>query len=120
MTLIPVLPDAVVVTNRAGFIQSMNSAATTLLGLPPRLHAHPSQIGLLFVEGRVGVRTALREVLVGGPAVTRPASILPTGRARLPVTVSITSLDDGFRWVLCPVPPRLRPVRGHAARRATR
>lgn len=113
--------DAVVVTNRAGFIQSMNGAATTLLGLPARTHAHPSQIGLLFVKGRVAVRAALREVLVGGPAVLRPASILPTGGSLLPLIVSITSLDDGFRWVLRPVPARVRPGRGrHAAGRATR
>ena len=120
--MIPIipLPDAVVVTTRAGFIQSMHGAATTLLGLPTRTHAHPSQIGLLFVKGRVAVRAALREVLVGGPAVLRPASILPTGGSLLPLTVSITSLDDGFRWVLRPEPPRVRPVRRHPVRRATR
>ena len=118
MTPIIPPPDAIVLTNRAGFIQSMNAAAGTLLGIPPRIHAHPSQIGLLFVKGRVALRTALREVLVGGPAVLRHASILPTGSGLLPLTVSITGLDDGFRWVLRPATTIPRPpLRGAGARR---
>ena len=96
------VPEAVVVTNRGGFIQSMNGAATTLLGLPPASHAQPGQIGLFFVKGRVALRSALREVLVGGPAVLRPASIQPNGRGLMALTVSITGLDEGFRWVLRP------------------
>lgn len=103
------VPEAVVVTNRGGFIQSMNGAATTLLGLPPASHAQPGQIGLFFVKGRVALRSALREVLVGGPAVLRPASIQPNGRSLMALTVSITGLDEGFRWVLRPpasLPPR--------------
>jgi PAS domain-containing protein len=112
-------PEAVVVTNQAGFIESMNGAATTLLGLPPRIHAHPRQIGLLFVKGRVAVRAALREVFVGGPAVLRPASIQPNGGGMVPLTVSITGLDDGFRWVLRPaaVIRRAAPHQAPARRR---
>ena len=118
MTPIMPPPDAVVVTNRAGFIQSMNAAAGTLLGIPPSNRARPGQIGSLFVKGRVAVRTALRQVLVGGPAVLRPASILlTTGSGLQPLTVSITGLDDGFRWVLLPASTTPRPsLRGGAAR----
>ena len=117
--MIPIVPPAaVVLTNKGGFIQSMNAAAETLLGLPPRIHARPGQIGLFFVKGRVALRTALREVLVGGPPVLRDASILPTGGGLVPLTVSITGLDDGFRWVLRPVaPPPHAPSRRTGARR---
>lgn len=104
-------PDAVVLTNRAGFIQSMNAAAGTLLGIPPTSKARPGQIGVLFVQGRVALRKALRDVHLDGEPVHRAASILPTGRGVLPLTVSITGLDDGFRWVLRPTMPPAHPSR---------
>lgn len=117
MTPIIPSPDAVVLTNRAGFIQSMNAAAGTLLGLPPSNKARPSQIGVFFVQGRVALRKALRDVHLDGEPVHRAASILPSGRGLLPLTVSITGLDDGFRWVLRPVTSPVRHPRGHALSR---
>jgi PAS domain-containing protein len=96
-------PDAVLITNRGGFIQSMNVAAAALLGLSDKQKARPGQIGALFVKGRVAVRHALREVHPGGVPVERVAWILPTGRALAEVTVNLTGLDDGFRFVLRPI-----------------
>jgi hypothetical protein len=113
-------PNAVLVTNRGGFIQSMNAAAGMMLGIAPTGKARPVQIGGLFVQGRVSLRKALRDVYVGGQPVERPASILPTGRAVLPVTVSITGLDDGFRWVLRPLAESVRPARGRGVNRPAR
>jgi hypothetical protein len=109
LTAITPPPNAVVVTNRHGFIQSMNAAAGMLLGIAPTGKARPAQIGGLFVQGRVSLRQALRDVHVGGKPVERPASVRPNGLDVLPLTVSITGLDDGFRWVLRPVggPTRL-------------
>jgi hypothetical protein len=95
----------------------MNTAAQTLFGIPPKGKSRPGQIGVLFVQGRVALQKALRDVHVGGEPVHRPASILPTGRDRLGLTVSITGLDDGFRWVLRPVTATARPSRPHAIRR---
>jgi PAS domain-containing protein len=96
-------PDAVLITNRSGFIQSMNGAAESLLGLSQQRRVRPGQITALFVKGRVEVRKALREVYPGGAPVKRVAWILPIGRVMAEVTVSMTGLDDGFRWVLRPV-----------------
>jgi PAS domain-containing protein len=102
--VIPIInPDAVLITNRAGFIQSMNGAAETLLGRPIRRPARLGQITVLFVKGRVELRKALREVYPGGAAVIRTAWISPTGRTMAQVTVTMTGLDDGFRWVLRPI-----------------
>lgn len=120
MTQIIPPPDAVVLTNRGGFIQSMNAAAGMMLGIAPTSKARPVQIGGLFVQGRVSLRKALRDVYVGGQPVERPASVLPAGRAVLPLTVSITGLDDGFRWVLRPVAAGGRPAHGRAASRPAR
>lgn len=92
----------------------MNAAAGTLLGIAPASRVRPAQIGGLFVEGRVNLGKALRDVHVGGQPVERPASIRPAGRDVLPLTVSITGLDDGFRWVLRPVVARARLGRARA------
>ena len=56
MTQIIPPPDAVVLTNRGGFIQSMNAAAGMMLGIAPTSKARPVQIGGLFVQGRISLR----------------------------------------------------------------
>jgi hypothetical protein len=81
----------------------MNGAAEILLGLSHPVRVRPRQITALFVKGRVEVRKALREVYPGGAPVKRVAWILPTGQVMAEVTVSMTGLDDGFRWVLRPM-----------------
>lgn len=110
-------PDAVVITNRAGYIQSMNATAEVLLAVSPARKVRPRALGVFFVKGRVALQKALRDVHPGGKPVERDAWILPTGRGLEAVTVSLTSLDDGFRWVVRPTTPASsRRVRAQALR----
>ena len=92
------LVDAVIVTDRAGFIRALNAEAAQLLNVAMRVHA-PRQLLPFFIEGRLEVIAALR-ARSAAPLGAGATVVQPVARRPVPVAVHLTQEDDGLQWVL--------------------
>lgn len=92
--------DPRVVTDRAGLIRSLNPGAAALLNVTARFARHRPFV-LFFAQNRSDLEDAMVAASTGEP-IERPAQLLPRGRRVAPVTLIVTSLADGFEWVVRP------------------
>jgi nitrogen-specific signal transduction histidine kinase len=90
--------DAVIVTDRAGFIRAVNTEAAKLLNVGMR-GITQRELALFFVKGRVEILAALRD-RSAAPLRADVAVIQPIDRHSVAVTVDVTQEDDGLQWVL--------------------
>jgi hypothetical protein len=90
--------DAVIVTDRAGFIRAVNAEAATLLNVRMGRVAQ-RELAPFFVKGRIEMLAALRE-RSAAPLRAGGAVIQPMSRRPVSFTVDVTQEDDGLQWVL--------------------